>query len=176
MIPASIRSGECLIFGLIYFKFDKHDMCGWNCYKICLGLTWVTSFITISVFYMPNKLMFPCLQVCVSCVMLSEERYLSEVSKSWKKSWHWYFLENLHILAVYSKWAYLCCRMTLLLGPPGCGKTTLLKALSGNLNKSLKVSTLFLWFVLLLVETWKNNYLSEFRCANLYSSQRRQNS
>ncbi|KAM0064291.1 putative ABC-type sulfate transporter [Helianthus debilis subsp. tardiflorus] len=31
-------------------------------------------------------------------------------------------------------------RMTLLLGPPGCGKTTLLKALSGNLEKSLKIS------------------------------------
>uniref|UniRef100_A0A9I9CX19 ABC transporter domain-containing protein n=1 Tax=Cucumis melo TaxID=3656 RepID=A0A9I9CX19_CUCME len=31
-------------------------------------------------------------------------------------------------------------RLTLLLGPPGCGKTTLLKALSGNLNKSLKFS------------------------------------
>ncbi|XP_009765624.1 pleiotropic drug resistance protein 3 [Nicotiana sylvestris] len=31
-------------------------------------------------------------------------------------------------------------RMTLLLGPPGCGKTSLLKALSGNLDKSLKVS------------------------------------
>nr|XP_043619394.1 pleiotropic drug resistance protein 3-like [Erigeron canadensis] len=31
-------------------------------------------------------------------------------------------------------------RMTLLLGPPGCGKTTLLKALSGILSKSLKVS------------------------------------
>lgn len=30
--------------------------------------------------------------------------------------------------------------MTLLLGPPGCGKTSLLKALSGNLDKSLKVS------------------------------------
>ncbi|XP_031741892.1 pleiotropic drug resistance protein 3 isoform X2 [Cucumis sativus] len=30
-------------------------------------------------------------------------------------------------------------RLTLLLGPPGCGKTTLLKALSGNLNKSLKM-------------------------------------
>uniref|UniRef100_A0A7N2R0V3 ABC transporter domain-containing protein n=1 Tax=Quercus lobata TaxID=97700 RepID=A0A7N2R0V3_QUELO len=29
-------------------------------------------------------------------------------------------------------------RITLLLGPPGCGKTTLLKALSGNLNQSLK--------------------------------------
>ncbi|KAL2460676.1 ABC transporter G family member 37 [Abeliophyllum distichum] len=31
-------------------------------------------------------------------------------------------------------------RMTLMLGPPGCGKTTLLKALSGNLNKTLKVT------------------------------------
>lgn len=31
-------------------------------------------------------------------------------------------------------------RMTLLLGPPGCGKTSLLLALSGNLNKSLKVA------------------------------------
>nr|GLL29395.1 pleiotropic drug resistance protein 3-like isoform X1 [Ipomoea trifida] len=30
-------------------------------------------------------------------------------------------------------------RMTLLLGPPGCGKTSLLKALSGNLDNSLKV-------------------------------------
>ncbi|KAI4310915.1 hypothetical protein MLD38_035860 [Melastoma candidum] len=31
-------------------------------------------------------------------------------------------------------------RLTLLLGPPGCGKTSFLKALSGTLNKSLKVS------------------------------------
>ncbi|KAF5782016.1 putative AAA+ ATPase domain, pigment precursor permease/Protein ATP-binding cassette sub-family G [Helianthus annuus] len=31
-------------------------------------------------------------------------------------------------------------RMTVLLGPPGCGKTSLLKALSGNLDKSLKIS------------------------------------
>ncbi|GJW85259.1 AAA+ ATPase domain-containing protein [Tanacetum coccineum] len=31
-------------------------------------------------------------------------------------------------------------RITLLLGPPGCGKTSLLKALSGNLDKSLKIS------------------------------------
>ncbi|KAI7743635.1 hypothetical protein M8C21_012057 [Ambrosia artemisiifolia] len=33
-------------------------------------------------------------------------------------------------------------RMTLLLGPPGCGKTTLLTALSGNLDKSLKLEAL----------------------------------
>ncbi|GAV73165.1 ABC_tran domain-containing protein/ABC2_membrane domain-containing protein/PDR_assoc domain-containing protein [Cephalotus follicularis] len=31
-------------------------------------------------------------------------------------------------------------RMTLLLGPPGCGKTSLLKALSGNLYQNLKVT------------------------------------
>jgi len=33
--------------------------------------------------------------------------------------------------------------MTLLLGPPGCGKTTLLLALSGRLDPSLKVWFLF---------------------------------
>lgn len=33
-----------------------------------------------------------------------------------------------------------CCRLTLLLGPPGCGKTTFLLALAGKLNSSsLKV-------------------------------------
>ena len=32
--------------------------------------------------------------------------------------------------------------MTLLLGPPGCGKTTLLLALAGKLKKSLKLSPL----------------------------------
>ncbi|XP_016551122.2 pleiotropic drug resistance protein 1 [Capsicum annuum] len=32
------------------------------------------------------------------------------------------------------------CRMTLLLGPPGCGKTTLLLALAGKLDSALKVT------------------------------------
>ncbi|TXG48922.1 hypothetical protein EZV62_024797 [Acer yangbiense] len=36
-------------------------------------------------------------------------------------------------------------RMTLLLGPPGCGKTTLLKSLSGNQDQSLKVSQFLLY-------------------------------
>ncbi|KAK2634606.1 hypothetical protein Ddye_029398 [Dipteronia dyeriana] len=35
-------------------------------------------------------------------------------------------------------------RMTLLLGPPGCGKTTLLKSLSGNQDQSLKLN---LWAI-----------------------------
>lgn len=46
---------------------------------------------------------------------------------------------------------YFCCRITLLLGPPGCGKTSLLKALSGNLNKSLKVSSLYLCFFIFFI-------------------------
>lgn len=41
-------------------------------------------------------------------------------------------------------------RLTLLLGPPGCGKTTFLKALSGNLEKNLKVSDFFSFGLLLL--------------------------
>lgn len=36
--------------------------------------------------------------------------------------------------------------MTLLLGSPGCGKTSLLKALSGNLDHSCKVSD-FLYMI-----------------------------
>lgn len=43
-----------------------------------------------------------------------------------------------------TKSSYLiCCRITLLLGPPGCGKTSLLKALSGNLDQSVKVLCFF---------------------------------
>ncbi|CAL5383646.1 unnamed protein product [Camellia sinensis] len=35
---------------------------------------------------------------------------------------------------------FVGCRLTLLLGPPGCGKTTLLLALAGKLNQSVKVT------------------------------------
>jgi stage III sporulation protein SpoIIIAA len=35
--------------------------------------------------------------------------------------------------------AYVFCRMTLLLGPPSSGKTTLLLALAGKLDPDLKV-------------------------------------
>jgi len=36
------------------------------------------------------------------------------------------------------------CRLTLLLGPPGCGKTTFLLALAGKLDSALKVTPLVL--------------------------------
>ncbi|KAF3522607.1 hypothetical protein F2Q69_00048184 [Brassica cretica] len=39
----------------------------------------------------------------------------------------------------FKRWIGLSLRMTLLLGPPGCGKTTLLQALSGRLSPSVKV-------------------------------------
>jgi len=35
---------------------------------------------------------------------------------------------------------FLLCRMTLLLGPPGSGKSSLLMALAGKLDKNLKVA------------------------------------
>lgn len=38
-------------------------------------------------------------------------------------------------------------RMTLLLGPPGAGKTTMLLAFAGKLDKDLKVSFLAFMFV-----------------------------
>lgn len=53
-------------------------------------------------------------------------------------------LENDNIFYIFhvseSSGGVQCCRLTLLLGPPGCGKTTFLLALAGKLNSSsLKV-------------------------------------
>ena len=45
---------------------------------------------------------------------------------------------------------FFCCRLTLLLGPPASGKTTLLLALAGKLDSSLKV----LFFTLLKLSSW----------------------
>lgn len=44
---------------------------------------------------------------------------------------------------------FLLCRMTLLLGPPGSGKSSLLMALAGKLDSNLKVHTVLLLRVLL---------------------------
>lgn len=44
--------------------------------------------------------------------------------------------------------------MTLLLGPPGCGKTSLLKALSGNQKNSLKVT----FFYDVLLNKWNFSF------------------
>ncbi|CAL5378402.1 unnamed protein product [Camellia sinensis] len=49
------------------------------------------------------------------------------------------FIQSSH-LSPNPRLAIIEKRTTLLLGTPGCGKTTLLKALSGNLRKSLKVA------------------------------------
>ena len=37
--------------------------------------------------------------------------------------------------------------MTLLLGPPGSGRSTLLQALAGKLDRNLKVRTFYLWYI-----------------------------
>lgn len=50
----------------------------------------------------------------------------------------------------------LCDRMTLLLGPPSSGKTTLLLALAGMLDSNLKVSHGLPCFKLFYVELDKN--------------------
>lgn len=49
--------------------------------------------------------------------------------------------------------------MTLLLGPPGCGKSTFLKALSGNLNKSLEVCLFILQIYLVPVSILLNEIM-----------------
>lgn len=49
------------------------------------------------------------------------------------------------------------CRMTLLLGPPSSGKTTLLLALAGRLGKDLKVRKIFIQPVLLLFSSFYMN-------------------
>ncbi|GLT62435.1 hypothetical protein SLA2020_350740 [Shorea laevis] len=70
---------------------------------------------------------------------MPKERKLSELEMMEPRRW-WQREVTLHWQAQCIYIALTFCRMTLLLGPPGCGKTSLLKALSGNLDQSLKLT------------------------------------
>lgn len=61
----------------------------------------------------------------------------------------------------------LCDRMTLLLGPPSSGKTTLLLALAGMLDSNLKVSHDLPCFKLFYVLSWIKNPIDSPPCTDL---------
>lgn len=66
----------------------------------------------------------------------------------------------------FSTFCFGLCRMTLLLGPPTSGKTTLLLALAGRLSKDLKVRThnCWVWRIRITSCLWFIACLDQFLC------------
>lgn len=81
------------------------------------------------------------------------------------------FLINRYTFLLLFVSTFFCCciellyfRMTLLLGPPSSGKTTLMRALTGKPAKNLKVACLFMWHNIASYDYARRPYASSLVC------------